>query len=215
MGNVKGSIEHPYVELPLKKNGKLDVGTGVGNGLLVVSRDVGEAEPYCGMTELRSGEIAEDIAAYYAESEQVPTLCALGVLVDTDLSCKAAGGVIVQLLPFADPEVLDKLERNAAALTNISHLFDEGLSNKEIADIALEDIPYSVFDELEVDYVCGCSRERTMRALCTVSEEELEQMLAEELKQNGREALELNCHFCDKKYLFTGEEIRAAKKAQK
>ena len=215
-GNVRGYIQHPDVEVPLKHNGKLDVGTAVGHGLLTIIKDMAGTEPYTGSIPLESGEIAEDIATYYAKSEQVPTVCALGVLVDTDLSCRTAGGVLIQLLPFANPETVDAIEKNIPALANVSKLFERGLDNKAIADIALEGIEFDVFDELLVDYKCNCSRNRVEKALITLGSKDLYSMLEEQKKEGKADELEVSCRFCGRKEVFTRADIdRMIEKSEK
>ena len=206
-GNVKGYIQNPDVDIPLKPNGKLDVGGAVGNGLLTIIRDTGATEPYTGSIPLVSGEIAEDIASYYATSEQIPTVCALGVLVDTDYTCRSAGGVLIQLLPFANPDTVNALEKNVGKLSNVSRLFEMGLTNYEIAQIALEGIEFDGFDELEVEYKCDCSRERVERALITLGEGDLRKMLDEQEAEGKTRELVVNCRFCTRSEVFTEADI--------
>ena len=207
IGNVRGYIQNPNVDPPLKANGKLDVRGAIGPGMLSVVKDMGGELPYTGAVPLVSGEIAEDIATYYAESEQVPTVCALGVLVDKDLSCRAAGGVIVQLLPFAAPDTVDLIERNAEELSRVSSLFDRGLTNEEIAQIALKDIPFDVFDELDVEYRCNCSKAKTDAALRSLSKEKLYELLAEQVAEGKPEQLEVNCRFCNENRVYDKKAI--------
>ena len=207
IGNVRGYIQNPSVEIPLKSNGKLDVGGAVGKGFLNIIKDMGSSESYNGSIDLVSGEIAEDVTAYYAQSEQIPTVCALGVLVDTDLSCKAAGGVIIQLLPFADDETVTKIEQNVPFLSNVSRLFDSGMSNEEIAALALQGIEYDLFDSIDVDYLCTCSRERMEKALRSLGEKDLRKLFDEQVSEGKPEELEVECRFCNSKYTFTPKDV--------
>jgi molecular chaperone Hsp33 len=203
-GNVKSYAEHPIVEIPLNDKGKLDVGGAVGaDGTLSVTKDLGLKEPYVGVCPLVSGEIAEDIASYYANSEQTPTVCGLGVLVNPDLSVRVAGGYLIQVLPFAEDAVIDTLERNLQALPPVTQMMCAGMTPDQIALRLLDGLEPNLLDEAEVFYRCDCSRERTQRILRRLGKEELIEM-AEEGKP-----ITVQCHFCDQEYVFTPEELRA------
>ncbi len=208
-GNVRGYIENPLADLPLNERGKLDVGGIVGAGVLQVIRDAGGEEPYIGMTELVSGEIGDDIAAYYVESEQIPTMCAVGVLIGRDLSCLGSGCVFIQMLPFYDDNTAARLEENAGKLSRVSSLFAEGRSCEEIMEIALSGVEYDIFDSIDVEYRCTCSRERTARAVRSLGRQEVERILNEERTANRDEIIELGCRFCGKKYTFDRKEAEA------
>lgn len=203
MGNVKSCVNNPVVEIPLNAQGKLDVGGAVGhNGTLSVVKDLGLKEPYVGVVPLVSGEIAEDIASYYATSEQIPTVCSLGVLVNPDLSVKSAGGFLVQLLPFADEKCIDVIENNLKKLRPVSAMLADGTTPEEIAGILLDGLEPEPLDESEPVYKCDCSRERTERVLVSLGKQELSS-IADEGKDTS-----VSCHFCGKEYIFTPEEIR-------
>jgi len=201
-GNVKSYAENPVVEIPLNKYGKLDVGGAVGkDGTLSVVKDLGLKEPYVGVIPLVSGEIAEDIASYYATSEQIPTVCGLGVLVNPDLTVKVAGGYLIQLLPFADEKCIDVLEKNINTLPPVTSMMVSGMTAEEIALKLLDGLEPNMLDESEVFYKCDCSRERTERVLISLGKKELSAMAGE-----GKD-IEVCCHFCNKKYTFTPKEI--------
>lgn len=206
-GNVKSYIQNPLADPPKKANGKLDVSAAVGAGTFSVVKDVGGREPQVGTTEIVSGEVAEDIASYFAVSEQIPTLLSLGVLVDTDYSCRAAGGVLVQVLPFPDDATVDLIERNASDLSNISRLIDSGLDNKAILDIAMRDIPYDVFDTLEVEYKCDCSRERMRKKILSLGKEEVRKLLDEQEAEGKPRELTAVCRFCNGEYTYTEKDL--------
>lgn len=202
-GNVKCDVEHPIVELPLNRYGKLDVGGAVGkNGMLSVVKDLGLKEPYVGMCPLVSGEIAEDIASYYATSEQTPTVCGLGVLVNPDLHVKAAGGYLIQVLPFAEEACIDQLEKNIQDLPHVTKMMIDGMTPEQIALRLLDGLEPNLLDEATVSYRCDCSRERTEKVLISLGKEELEKMAAD------GEDITVTCHFCHQQYTFTPDALR-------
>lgn len=201
-GNVKGYIQNPDVDLPLKSNGKLDVGGAVGAGILSVVRDLGSGEMQTGSVEITTGEIGDDIGTFFAKSEQIPTVCSLGVLVDTDLSCKAAGGVLIQLLPYASEGTVDKIEKNLPLITNVSHLIADGVTKEQLLDRAFAGIEYDVFDEIPAGYRCDCDRERILSALRGFSEKDIGDLFSD------TDEIEVCCRFCDKKYKFRKEDMK-------
>ena len=202
-GNVRGYAQNNVVEIPLKPNGKLDVSGAVGtNGNLFVVKDLGMKEPYNGFVPILTGEIAEDITSYYATSEQIPTVCALGVLVNPDLSVKKAGGYILQLLPFTENEIIEKIEKNLARVKPVTKLLDEGLDIEDIVRDVLEGFDVEVIYTEEVSYKCKCSREKIEATLAGLGKKELEGML-EDLPQ-----VDVKCHFCNTDYTFTKGDIK-------
>ena len=209
-GNVKGCIDHPLVELPAKPNGHLDVGGAVGkDGVLTVIRDNRlQKEPTVGQVPLVSGEIAEDLTAYYAYSEQVPTVMALGVLVDKDLSILCAGGFMVQLLPGATDAEIDQLEKNIAAMPSVTTMLHEGKTPEDMMQLALAGFEPNVLDERDVHYQCDCSAERTKEMLFSLGRKELVRM------RDEAPACEVVCHFCHSKYQYDLNDLLAEYDAQ-
>ena len=201
-GNVKGYAGKKVLELPLNQYGKLDVSGAFGKtGLLYVMKDFGAGEPYIGQSPIVSGEIAEDIAHYYAVSEQIPTVCALGVLVNPDLSVRAAGGFIAQLLPAADHREIDRLEENIKKLDPITTMLNQGMDIESICQKVLDGFEMEILEESKVEYRCDCSLEKVKKALITLGKEELQTL------PNEEGMTEVTCDFCDQTYHFTREQL--------
>lgn len=202
-GNVRGYVTNPHVDIPLRKDGKLDVGTAVGHeGTLTVIKDLHMKEPYVGTIDLLGGEIAEDVAGYFVESEQIPTACALGVLVDRDQSVKAAGGYLIQLMPGAAEDTIAKVEGGIMAAGAVSAILEKNDDPEAMLRTVMSDFDLKILETCPVEYRCYCSRERVERALISLGRTELEQMLSE---QGG---CQLTCQFCDALYEFTAEDIQ-------
>ncbi len=203
-GNVRGYVQNPHVELMEKVPGKLDVGRAVGEaGSLTVIKDLGMKEPYVGTIGLLSGEIADDIAAYFVESEQIPTACALGVLVGVDQSVTSAGGYLIQLLPGAGEEIISKIEAGVARVGSVSHALEGGLDGEGLLRAVLSDFQLEILEKHPVEYRCYCSRERVTRALISMGREELSSLIEEQGQA------ELTCQFCDKVYRYSKKELEA------
>lgn len=202
-GNVRGYVTNPQVELPLRADGKLDVGGAVGHeGTLTVIKDLHMKEPYVGTIDLLGGEVAEDIAGYFVESEQIPTACGLGVLIERDQSVRAAGGYLIQLMPGADEDTITKVEGGVLAAGNVSALLDKDPDPEHLLRTVLSDFEVKILESDPVEYKCYCSRERVERALISLGPEELKKILEEQ------GSCHMTCQFCDAEYEFTAPQLR-------
>ncbi len=202
LGNVKGYVINPAVELPLKENGKLDVGGAVGkDGYLSVMKDFGTGEPYTSQIPIVSGEIAEDLTSHFAISEQVPTVCALGVLVNADKSIACSGGYIIQLLPAADDEIITKVERCISNVSSVTQMLSEGKKPEDICKSVLSEFEMEILDEFQISFKCDCSRNKVEKALISVGAKELDDMSKDPVTS-------VKCQFCGEKYEFSSEDIR-------
>lgn len=203
IGNVRGCVTNPKLPLLEKQTGKLDVGTAVGtNGMLTVIRDLRMKEPYVGSIALVSGEIAEDVTAYFAQSEQTPTACALGVLVARDQTVQAAGGYLLQLLPGAPDDTIDRLERGIQAAGAVTPMLDRGMTPEQMLSEVMHDFELEFLEKVEVGYRCNCSRERVAGTLITLGREDLEKIVSE------AETVHVGCRFCDAKYDFAPADVQ-------
>lgn len=200
-GRVKGYAVNPQVILPPNSQGKLDVGGAVGTGTLRVIKDLGLKEPYVGQTQLQTGEIAEDLTYYFAASEQVPSSVGLGVLMEKNNTVKQAGGFIVQLMPFAEEKVIEKLEANLSRIHSVTKLLEDGNSPEQILGILLEGMDMEILSDMPVEFYCNCSRERVAKALYSIGKKEMDEMI-----RDG-EPIEVKCHFCNTAYQFSVEDL--------
>ena len=201
-GNVKGYADQPDVMLPANAQGKLDVGGAVGSGILSVIKDLGLKEPYVGQTQLQTGEIGDDLTYYFASSEQVPSSVGLGVLMERDNTVKRAGGFIVQLMPDATEEIIEKLEANLAQITSVTGLLDQGDTPERILEKLLGNLDLEILDRLDTRFYCNCDKVRVGKVLISLGKKELQGMIDE-----GKE-VQLNCHFCNTDYTFSVEELK-------
>ena len=201
--NVKGYVNQPNVIIPANKDGKLDVSGAIGPGFLNVIRDIGMKEPYNGQVHLVSGEIAEDLTYYYATSEQIPSSVGLGVLLDKENFVKQAGGFIIQVMPFAEDEVIDKVEESLKHIHSVTSLLEQGMTPEDMLHHLLGDLDLEILDRMPAQYACNCSKERVAKAIASIGRADLEDMI-----QAG-ETIETNCQFCGSHYYFTTEELKS------
>ncbi len=201
-GNVKGYVENPNVMLPPSKKGKLDVAAALDLGVLSVIKDMGLKEPYVGQTILTTSEIAEDLTYYFATSEQVPSSVGLGVLMEKDNTVKQAGGFIVQVMPFVDDGVVDRLEANIAKIDSVTAMLDQGYTPEKILETVLEGMDIEYTDTMPTEFACNCSKERVEKALISIGRKEIQEMI-----DDGKE-IEMHCHFCNTSYQFQVEELK-------
>lgn len=206
---VKGYADYPGVMLPPNAIGKLDVGGAVGNGMLTVIRDLGLKEPYVGQTILQTGEIAEDLTYYFAASEQIPSTVGLGVLMEKDNTVKQAGGFIIQLMPFAEDEVIEKLEENLKKMPSVTSILDEGKTPEELLAVVLDGIELEITDTVPTEFYCNCDKKRIEKAIISIGEKDIKEMIEE-----GKE-IEVKCHFCNSAYHFSVEELKELLKKAK
>lgn len=200
-GNVKGYVIEPVVIVPPNEKGKLDVSAAVGRGYLSVIKDMGMKEPYVGQIELQTGEIADDLTYYFATSEQVPSSVGLGVLMERDNTVKQAGGFIIQLMPFAEDAVIDKLEENLGKVDSVTKLLDDGKTPEQMLELLLEGLDLEIVDTLPTDYVCNCDKARVEKAIVSIGKKDIKEMI-----EDGKE-IEVNCQFCGQNYVFTVEDL--------
>ena len=201
-GNVKGYANRPQAMMPPNAQGKLDVGGVIGAGYLRVIKDMGMKDPYASQVALQTGEIADDLTYYFAASEQVPSCVALGILMERNNTVKQAGGFIIQLMPFAQEEVIRKLEENVAGLQSVTTLLEEGNTPEQILSLLLGDMGLEITEKTPVRFWCGCSKERVEKVLYSLKKEDLQEMTEE-----GKD-VELHCHFCNTNYVFTADELK-------
>lgn len=201
-GMVKGYPINAQVDLPLKENGKLDVGTAMGIGVMNVIKDMGLKEPYVGQTVLQTGEIGDDLTYYFATSEQVPSSVGVGVLIDRDYTVKQAGGFIVQLMPFVTDDVISKLEENLGKINSVTAMFEEGLTVEEIVDRIFDGMDYEIADTTEIGYHCNCSKEKVTKAIISIGKKDIKEMI------DDNKPIEVNCHFCNTNYTFSVDELK-------